>query len=108
MVYDKDKADAVMDAMEQRIKELEQALSMASDPALHPTCADCDKCQPKWISVKDRLPEENKKVLVSNPSAHTSKIAWKYRGHWFFDTNCDILEPTHWQPLPPPPTTEEK
>lgn len=42
--YHKDEADSVMDAMEKRIKELEQALDMASDPALHPTCADCDKC----------------------------------------------------------------
>lgn len=77
----------------QRIKELEATISKKETTQ-------------KWISVKDRLPEENKKVLVSNPSAHTSKIAWKYRGHWFFDTNCDILVPTHWTPLPS--TTEEK
>lgn len=27
-----------------RIKELEEKLAMKLDPALHPTCADCDKC----------------------------------------------------------------
>lgn len=80
--------EAENDALRKRVKELEESL-------------------PKWVSVNKDCPIEYKKVLVSNPSAHTSKIAWKYRGHWFFDTNCDILKPTHWQPLPPPPTTED-
>lgn len=115
----KEDADKVMDAMETRIKELEvkindkeQCCKWCSNDSriagLNKRIAELESQLPKWISVKDRLPEENKKVLVSNPSAHTSKIAWKYRGQWFFDTNFDILEPTHWMPLLSVPTTEEK
>lgn len=85
-----------LDKKDERIKELEATISKM------------ETTTPKWISVDKDWPIEYKKVLVSNPSAHTSKIAWKYRGHWFFDTNCDILEPTHWMLLPPSPTTEEK
>lgn len=81
--------------LKERIKELEAAICIFETTQ-------------KWISVEDRLPDENKKVLVTNPSAHTSKIAWKYCGHWFFDTNFDVLEPTHWMPFPPPLTTKEK
>lgn len=43
--YAAPEADAVMDAMEARIKELEEVISKM------------ETTTPKWISVKDRLPE---------------------------------------------------
>ena len=60
-----------------------------------------DLCQPQWISVKDRLPESNKLVIVSGGIA-------RYNGmYWFSETSqADRRiewEVTHWQPLPEPP-----
>lgn len=55
-----------------------------------------------WISVKDRLPEENIRVLVcinseqSYTKLDTDRIL---KGKWVRWSN-DV---THWQPLPEPP-----
>ena len=57
----------------------------------------------QWISVKDRLPENNTRVVVcyNNPidgeKTVSSDVFWK--GHWvrFGETV------THWMPLPPAP-----
>ena len=51
----------------------------------------------QWISVKDRLPEERKRVLVYNEGGIT--IAWRDKGEW----DDIFLTVTHWQPLPEPP-----
>jgi hypothetical protein len=70
----------------------------------------------EWISVKDRLPEEGKPVLISDGKDGTAakmqffyhvitkeKItSWEphcaYHGEAWID-----FEPTHWMPLPEPP-----
>jgi len=50
---------------------------------------------PQWISVKDRLPEHNTYVLVTDGSeVHRSKV-WEE----FFDMG----PVTHWMMLPKPP-----
>ena len=59
----------------------------------------------KWISVKDRLPEEEGLYLVAVVNDHErrySKTAW-YHGHgnWFLHQKV-----THWMPLPEPPKEE--
>ena len=78
----------------------------------------------KWISVEDRLPEKNKKVLIwiEGYSAH-SGMHWTRKGYWlcpwhgdrwaeaFMDKACEHLdmgfaEVTHWMPLPEPPEEE--
>ena len=60
---------------------------------------------PKWISVKDRLPEEEGLYWVAVVNDHErkySKTAW-YHGHgnWFLRQKV-----THWQYLPQPPKGE--
>jgi hypothetical protein len=59
----------------------------------------------EWISVKDRLPEEEGLYLVAVVNDHErrySKTAW-YHGHgnWFLHQKV-----THWQNLPQPPKGE--
>ena len=59
----------------------------------------------KWISVKDRSPEEEGLYLVAVVNDHErrySKTAW-YHGHgnWFLHQKV-----THWMALPEPPKEE--
>ena len=59
----------------------------------------------EWISVNDRLPEEEGLYLVAVVNDHErrySKTAW-YHGHgnWFMHQKV-----THWQYLPQPPKGE--
>lgn len=70
--------------------------------------------KPQWISVEERLPEENEKVLTF--------ARFKHDGSWWMDitswtgvTNHDIpkfwgygeeMVVTHWMPLPEPPKEE--
>lgn len=106
-----------LDKKDERIKELEEKLAMKLDPALHPTCADCDKCSvviskmetttPKWISVKDRLPKEGEEVIAFYTSwKHKYQQVAMFESGEFIDLGGCALSPTHWMELPPPPKTE--
>ena len=58
-------------------------------------------CVPQWISVKDRMPEPKKDVLVYSEIEHPHKIRvdfLKVSGQWF-----NSFHVTHWMPLPEPP-----
>ena len=63
-----------------------------------------------WISVEDRLPEKFANVLCLCPSKnYGSNIVIDYMES---DTGCFARqfkygEPTHWMPLPAPPTEKE-
>lgn len=61
---------------------------------------------PKWISVKDRLPNDNTLNIVfmrrsGNYGFCTFKIAAWVDGKW--NGPCFPWEVTHWMPLPEPP-----
>ena len=68
----------------------------------------------EWISVDDRLPEENNDgsvnaVLVTD--GFVQHMAYFARGEWRFAESGEIKEPmwysiTHWMPLPEPPKGE--
>ena len=52
-----------------------------------------------WISVKDRLPENEDEVLIYMGHYEVgwySREVWRGVDEW-------RLEPTHWMPLPEPP-----
>ena len=67
-----------------------------------------------WISVKDRLPERNQKVLAWNREEQFVASRWWFEEMpeeiYFKSIICgcgngvDLTEEiTHWQPLPEPP-----
>lgn len=65
---------------------------------------------PQWISVKDRLPEPWKQVLIY--SLHDfceSAVYIGVPGKWRVTWNHEMLDAdsvTHWMPLPEPPKGE--
>jgi hypothetical protein len=58
----------------------------------------------EWISVKDRLPENNKYVLAYMPTIDFQYAILEHRDKWI-DNNDKTYQPevTHWQALPLPP-----
>jgi len=69
--------------------------------------------QPQWISVKDKLPEENKTILVfdgkinlgeyrsKHHKPNSKKTFWGYNEDW--DGGSLPIKCTHWMLLPTPP-----
>jgi len=67
----------------------------------------------EWISMKDRLPEEDKQVLtyaIQSKNIHDDGFPYQtgvyIRGRWLTDHFCEssfIENVTHWMPLPEPP-----
>ena len=55
----------------------------------------------KWISVEDRLPEQQGYFLVYMPDWGYEKVITAYRTLGCWHTGDAIV--THWQPLPEPP-----
>jgi len=70
-----------------------------------------EMAKPKWISVKDELPESELDVLVRMPFIglddlfavcnYSNGCWWDYRGSTLPHNGYVI---THWMPLPEPPT----
>ena len=76
------------------------------------------QCNDKWISVKDRLPEAERKKfrgeykddeLEVNCMLKGAKIATTlcYDGTGFTDSSREYYTVTHWMPLPEPPGEED-
>ena len=63
---------------------------------------------PRWISVDERLPEQNEPVIAIAKSAYTHVvIAWVIDGQWY-TYNDYHFKVSHWMPLPEPPKDETK
>lgn len=93
--YFADDADSVMDAMEQRIKELDATISKL------------EKVAPKWISVEDVLPQWGKLVKIKFKDGKEDERRFSADYKWVSKgmRTCESVNVTHWMPLPPPPTT---
>jgi len=69
------------------------------------------KAAQQWISVKERLPEENDEVLIYTEGKHIY-MARIYKGNEAYPISngcgcCGSEERyTHWMPLPEPPKEE--
>ncbi len=60
---------------------------------------------PEWVSVSERLPDEQKDVLAfDGRNIFMAKLS-REDGHedWYADGEDDPIEPTHWLPLPSAP-----
>ena len=63
--------------------------------------------RPKWISVKERLPEEGTWVLCQCRANIKDVLRWQ-DGYWFHDLRHQYMGGfvTHWMPLPERPKEE--
>ena len=62
----------------------------------------------KWISVKDRLPENGQYAVLFDEKERYMGMG-EFRGTFWYDSNhqkCGLDEVTHWMPLPEPPKGE--
>lgn len=72
---------------------------------------DCPtiEAEPKWISVKERLPEDDEHYLVWCSDNNSCELALYFGdGEWLTEDLENITRVvTHWMPLPEPPKMEE-
>ena len=66
---------------------------------------------PQWISVKDRLPENNERVLAFCIDHSVHDVVWSWPDNCWYDRGADGLTykeglVTHWMPPPELPKGE--
>ena len=63
--------------------------------------------QSKWISVKERLPEQLTDVLSYRGHINLMQVdCVDEKGKWYSEYKYDEYSVTHWMPLPEPPKGE--
>lgn len=62
----------------------------------------------EWISVKDKLPEDDRNVLVYDDHDIQFWVAWHDECHnnWYTQEGDRVYGVTHWMPLPQLPKGE--
>ena len=108
----KDEIYRLISGFRTRFKISEEAAhEMAKRVAEMPTVeAEPDK---GWISVKDKMPDEGKEVLIYCPEfLEEIRKVFYTEGDFYAEREDLIIRPapngycTHWQPLPEPPKGE--
>ena len=67
--------------------------------------ADVGKMLPEWISVKDRLPEDDDDVLILI-YGKVIGVGYRINGKWKSIAKAKAPVVTHWMSLPEPPKEE--
>ena len=63
---------------------------------------------PQWISVKDRLPENDEMKLITLWDCNSMRMAYYYEQELWICNGVDVTGfVTHWMPLPEPPKENE-
>ena len=62
---------------------------------------------PEWISVDERLPQNDEDVLVWVNGTHRD-MAYRDEGVWYDEEHNHLKNITHWMPLPKPPKEGEQ
>ena len=60
----------------------------------------------EWVSVDDRLPEEECRCLVIDAAGDIEIDCYDGKGRFVLDRIGAEQHPSHWMPLPPPPKGE--
>ena len=60
-----------------------------------------------WVSVKDRLPEEDKRVLIYDDVCREVCVSYLYEGVWHGEAYPKEHDASHWMELPAPPADAE-
>ncbi len=76
-----------------------------SDEQIDSLATELTALEPDWIPVAERLPSEGDAILIYDDMYIVS--GW-FRAGLIFNETCFEAEPTHWRPLPAPPTNEAK
>lgn len=63
---------------------------------------DGKKAATEWISVEERLPDENGRFLTVDKKGDMMVCFWEKHFGWFAMV-CNKNAITHWMPLPEPP-----
>jgi hypothetical protein len=58
----------------------------------------------RWIPVTERLPEEDRLVLVFDPELGGHGLATYTKSDGWLGDDDVLYEPSHWMPLPPGPS----
>ena len=93
----------VRDALEQI--EVLEAIIKDKEKSL----CELEQKVPKWVSVKDRLPDKESMLclVISDGDLYVSHWHWSGGGAWFFtdgEYDCNV---THWAKAPELPKEEE-
>lgn len=101
--------------MRDRIAEIIRNARMSANPMGQVGFAEADALiahgvvAQEWISVKDRLPESKKCVLMYSANGGVAEGEYdESTKKWcqFRWSVCDVRKVTHWMPLPNPPKGE--
>ena len=109
LLASKSKADSILEAKLEVVKYIVTAkLAEAEEQRICAGWNDAVDAMPRWISVEERLPDDQRDVLAVNGHGYIRMMGlWGKRGEqWRWLHNGRFVhynDISHWTPLPEPP-----